>query len=393
MPTLTVRGQTFLALGATVTAMGMVLGFPDITRVGVLLLGLPLLALAVTWRRSPALEVARHVDPPLVPAGAHAHVAVRVRNVGTRRSALYLAEDALDPALGPSPRFLLPRMDPRESHRVSYDVVGAVRGQHRVGPLTLHQHDPFGLARTSGTLASSAQIVVLPRITALGDAPVRGHGSGGDGPLPHTVALHGDDDVSVRSYREGDDLRHVHWPATAHRGELMVRQEERPARRRAVLVLDARARAHGGAGPEGTFERAVDALASVAVHLGAHGYALHLLTPQTVGAGQVETDVEGALRALALAEPTETALAEEALRATHSVAVDGALVVAVLADADAAPTHAGGPGTAALALVVEDADGPDAEPRPGWRTEVLRTGPDLRPAWERLTRTTAEVAR
>ena len=58
------------------------------------------------------------------------------------------------------------------------------------------------------------------------------------------VALHGEDDQTVREYRDGDDLRRIHWPATARTGELMVRQEDRPAKRRAVVVLDSRSSGH-----------------------------------------------------------------------------------------------------------------------------------------------------
>ena len=54
-------------------------------------------------------------------------------------------------------------------------------------------------------------------------------GLGSEGSVPHMIALHGEDDVSVREYRDGDDLRRIHWPATARTGDLMVRQEERPA--------------------------------------------------------------------------------------------------------------------------------------------------------------------
>ena len=70
--------------------------------------------------------------------------------------------------------------------------------------------------------------------------------SGRRASIPHMVALHGEDDVTIREYRDGDDLRRIHWPATARTGDLMVRQEDRPAQRRAVVVLDPRAVGHGG---------------------------------------------------------------------------------------------------------------------------------------------------
>ena len=50
--------------------------------------------------------------------------------------------------------------------------------------------------------------------------------------------------MSTREYRYGDDLRKVHWRATARTGQLMVRLEERPWRAQATLLLDTRARAH-----------------------------------------------------------------------------------------------------------------------------------------------------
>src|SRR3712207_8466628 len=48
----------------------------------------------------------------------------------------------------------------------------------------------------------------------------------------------------TRAYRHGDDLRKVHWRATARSGELMVRLEERPWKAQATLLLDTRSRAH-----------------------------------------------------------------------------------------------------------------------------------------------------
>ena len=42
----------------------------------------------------------------------------------------------------------------------------------------------------------------------------------------------------MRAYQIGDDLRRIHWPVTAHRGELTVRQEGSSPIRSATLVLD-----------------------------------------------------------------------------------------------------------------------------------------------------------
>ena len=70
-----------------------------------------------------------------------------------------------------------------------------------------------------------------------------------------------------RAYRDGDELRRVHWRSTARYGELMVRREEQRWRNRAVLFLDTRLGGHGGRGPASSFEYAVSAAASIGVHL------------------------------------------------------------------------------------------------------------------------------
>src|SRR5687768_11942188 len=104
--------------------------------------------------------------------------------------------------------------------------------------------DPFGLVERSAVGVDSAVLLVVPRVRPLGrGGPAGGQGGGGEGSR-RTISVHGEDDVSVREYRHGDDLRKVHWRATARTGELMVRLEERPWRAQATLLLDTRARAH-----------------------------------------------------------------------------------------------------------------------------------------------------
>src|SRR5256714_15308738 len=58
----------------------------------------------------------------------------------------------------------------------------------------------------------------------------------------------------------------------------MVRREEQPWESRATLVLDVRRSGHRGEGPTASFEWAVSAIASIAVHLRESGYRLRLVT-------------------------------------------------------------------------------------------------------------------
>lgn len=392
-PRLTGRGQVFLALGVVVVVIGTVLGFPDVTRAGVLLVCLPALAVIVGWRPVPPLSVQRLAQPALLPPERPARVELSIRGRGNRLSPLQIAEEEVAPLLGPAPRFLLPRMGRGERHTVVYRVSSPVRGAHQLGPLRLERRDPFGLTTAQLALPGTTQLLVLPRIEALGPQRVRSGGRGREGQVPHMVALHGEDDASIRAYRDGDDLRRVHWPTTAHRGELMVRQEDRPARRRAVLLLDTRVAPYHRAGE--AFEWAVSAVASVAVHLAEDGYAVH-----AVGAGDpAATHLPSVLRSLAVVQPTADRLTP-LVREAHALTAEGAVVVAVVADHDAEallPVPAvRAPGNLGVALVLETASfagyrgGDDGDltslfTAAGWRTVTVRDGDTVADAWGAAT--------
>ncbi|MCE0488205.1 DUF58 domain-containing protein [Ornithinimicrobium sediminis] len=355
---LTPRGQTFFWLGLLVVLSGMSLGYPDVTRVGLLIAVLPVCALVLTRRRPPSLAVRRVVQPVRLQPDQRGQVEVRFVNVGTRTSVMYLAEEHLDPRLGDRPRFLLPRMDPGEERTVRYPVRSPHRGAFTLGPLGLRQRDPFGLTYVALRLSSTAEVLVLPTVHDLGDDRLRASARGSEGEQPQMVALHGEDDVSIRSYRDGDELRRVHWPATAHRGELMVRQEDRPARRRAVLLLDSRRSAHGDT-PSPSFEYAVSAVASVARRLLVDGFVVHLLTPATVrdGSAAHPMGLDEMLDTLARAVPEPDVQLEAIAGAAHTFTSGGVLAVAAVVARDADQLrHLAGirePGSRALAFVLD----------------------------------------
>ena len=407
---LTTRGRAFVAAGLTLLMGGLLLGFSDITRVGALLAILPLLAALATRRTSSIVEVSRRVHPARLVVDQPANVQVVFENTSGRRSQLQLAEERLDRVLGDRPRFVLPPMEPGDIREADYQIRSHVRGRHRLGPLTLHMRDPFGLATIAATAPGSTDILVLPRIEVLGRRRPRSEGIGSEGTTPHMVALHGEDDVAVRSYHDGDDLRRIHWPATAHRSMLMVRQEDLPAKRRAVIVLDSRADGHQGSGALGSFEWAVSAAASIATHLFGLHYALHLVSNETTAGGEatqiIEIDKAMALLAVAQLGPAERF--EEVLRWAHPLTSAGGLVIAIVTDHDeavlrqiAALRQPGGVGlmflldstsfagvrtgppanqTLALASLVEAA---------GWNTCIVRSGMTVDAAWDAASASTA----
>lgn len=339
---LTARGAAFVAAGAVLVLMGIGLGQQDLTRVGVLLLALTAGAALLGRRHSLQLGVQRLVRPARVSVDEAAVVTVTLTNAEGIRSPVLMAEEQLDAALGDRPRFVVPPTGPRQERAVQYAVRSPTRGVHRLGPLAVRVTDPFGLTSRAASVGGAGSLVVIPRVHALTAARQLGRGVGAEGSVPHRVALHGEDDQAIREYRDGDDLRRIHWPATARTGELMVRQEDRPAKRRAVLLLDSRAQVHAGIGRDSSLEWCVTAAASVTAHLIGLGYTVHLVTadPAADSGSREDTELTPALDTLARLQPGPEDGYRAVLHRATSVTAGGGVVVALTAGLDDDEAHA-----------------------------------------------------
>jgi uncharacterized protein (DUF58 family) len=282
---LTRRGKSFLAAGCAAVVCGLAVREAELLRIGLLLLMLPLLSALAASRARYRLACMRQITPRRVPAGHAAEVRMRLSNVSRLRTGLLLAEDVTPYALGIRPRFVLEAVEPGGSRDLSYQIRSEQRGKFTVGPLQVRVADAFGLVEIGRSFATQSTLVVTPKITRLPHVGAAGNrlGSGESG--MRMVAAAGEDDIAPRAYRDGDELRRVHWRSTARYGELMVRREEQQWHNRALLLVDTRRRAHVGSGPGSSFEFAVSAAASIGVHLAARGIETLLITD----AGEVMT--------------------------------------------------------------------------------------------------------
>jgi uncharacterized protein (DUF58 family) len=274
----TVRGASFLAAGIVGLLAGLILGSGAMISVGVLLLCLPVFSALTARRARYQLRCERQIMPPRVAPGQAATVAVRLQNVSRISTGLLLAEETIPYSLGARPRYVLNGIERSGSREVTYQLRSDLRGKFVVGPMRVRIADVFGLVELTANFATRNTLTVTPKILPLSSPATTGSwSSDGDGRTRMTAAA-GDDDVIPRAYRDGDELRRVHWRSTARYGELMVRREEQRWQDRAVVILDSRRSAHAGNGPSSSFEFAVSAAASIGVHLARSGLDGHLLT-------------------------------------------------------------------------------------------------------------------
>lgn len=289
---LTLRGRCLLAAGLAATVSAAALREINVARIGILLLALPLVAYAMVARTRYRLTCTRRLDPVRVDAGRSATVMLRLQNVSRLPTGLMLAEDTVPYMLGGRPRFVLDRVLPNRCVDVDYSVRSQLRGRYRVGPLTVRLTDPFGLCEVTRAFAAADTLVVTPQVVALPDVRLGGDWAGAGESRARSVATSGEDDAATRQYRQGDDLRRIHWRSTARLGELMVRREEQPWQSRAVLMVDCRGSAHHGDGPTASLEWAISAAASIGLHLARAGFSTRVVTDSgdEVTAGSIGAD-------------------------------------------------------------------------------------------------------
>jgi len=235
-----------------------------------------------------------------VVAGSTVRADVHVRNTGARIALPGRLELPVGPGIVEVGVPLL-----RGGHETvrQLDIPAARRGVVRIGPPTAVRGDPLGILRRERRWDAVHDLYVHPQTIAV---PAVSAGLVRDlegSPVPRLV----DADMSfhaIREYAPGDAQRQIHWKSTAKTGRLMVRQFEQTLRSRLAVVLSVDAADYairdaagdatgdaaghpgagsagaGGAGasplgagaqdsagfvPDGEFELAVSAAASLAV--------------------------------------------------------------------------------------------------------------------------------
>jgi uncharacterized protein (DUF58 family) len=137
------------------------------------------------------------------------------------------------------------------------------RGRYPIEAAQIVIEDPFGLERVEVELPSQSSILVYPRLV---DVDRLFSEAGARTPEGRRLLLRrpsGFDLHSVREYERGESLRRVHWPSTAKRGQLMVKELEDSPRDETALLLDADAASVTGEAPDSSFELAVRAAGSI----------------------------------------------------------------------------------------------------------------------------------
>lgn len=178
------------------------------------------------------------------------------------------------------------------------------RGKFTLGPWSLHTADPFGIFQVNIPYPKADEVVIHPPIHTQIPIPLPAGQSSGQARARERSWQATINASGVREHQWRDPMHWIHWPTTAHRGKLYVRQFDLDAAGDIWLVLDMNAVVQLGQGAEGTEEHAVLLAAALAAQAllenRAVGLAAYGREPQVIPPSRGEGQQWHLLRALAL---------------------------------------------------------------------------------------------
>ncbi len=321
---LTRSGLAIVIVVVGCIAAGRIFGTLELYLLGTIAGVSLLIALVTTSSTRLAIGISRTATPVRLRVGTPARVDLRLLNQAKRSTPVLRLRDEVEGTRAAT--LMLAPIQPGSEATVAYRLPTWRRGHLAVGPLDLSFEDPFGLTRSvvrasrAITLTVHAELHELEPLQALaGRDPTADHQK------RRTLASGGDEFFALRPYVSGDELRRVHWRASARTGELVVKQEERPRTGRVTVLLDRQALTY----PDDSFERAVSAALSCLHAAWRSDDALRFATSGTSRFADIRSrnELDAIDEQLALIAPTDNASLVTSIDELGRVGHGGTLVV------------------------------------------------------------------
>jgi len=223
---LTPRGILLSIICACLAAPGILLGSSELVAIALAVLAIIGVSFCTAFFSRPVVLTSFSISPQPAHVGDTLTIAPQLENFGPTWSLDFKP----NPKLGTATRI--------GETDLNYAAVAKSRGNFEFGEILAHHEDILGFARTTVTWTIPQLITIYPRLFDL-VVPHSGTGSGAGRGFFSAPAS--SDDVTLRTYVRGDEIRRIHWAATARQGELMVRSEESSAQNVLSIVLDNRA--------------------------------------------------------------------------------------------------------------------------------------------------------
>lgn len=184
-----------------------------------------IVAIGWTWISLSSVRLGRHTRALRAQVGRPLEERLLVRNTGALPKLWLEVRDYSD-LPGHAASKVLTGIGPHQERAWVVRTPCKERGRFRLGPLSLTSGDPFGLFQVKRPIPQTAHVVIYPYTVDLPEFSLPlGIMSGGEA-LRRRTHYVTPNAAGVRDYVPGDSINRIHWPSTARRDRLIVKEFE-----------------------------------------------------------------------------------------------------------------------------------------------------------------------
>lgn len=231
------RAWVVLALGLVSVAMALITGREMYYRLTYLLFATLVVSSIWAWSSIYGLRLKRYTRSQRAQVGRVMEEHLTVENASWLPKLLVVVHDRSS-LPGHHAGHVIHSLGARQTFDWRVRTLCQQRGHFRLGPMTITGRDPLGLFQRRRTFPQTSTIVVYPAVVPVRALPPP------QGPLPggetvrrrthHTTP----NAAGVRDYVPGDSFARIHWPSTARKNQLIVKEFEQDPVSNVWLFLD-----------------------------------------------------------------------------------------------------------------------------------------------------------
>ncbi|MGE5256707.1 MAG: DUF58 domain-containing protein [Hyphomicrobiales bacterium] len=259
-------------------------------------------------------------------------------------------------------------------------LIGGRRGYYPLSPLKLASGDFIGLYSRSRRVGGTEHIAIYPCIFPVDTRLIPTLYPMGEARTARRLFRDPTHAIGVREHVHGDDLKSIHWKATARRGDLQVKVPDATASYNVAIVLAVESFQTNDVLAEVDFELAISTAGSIAAALCGHGNPVGLLVntrladtgqPAVIAPGAGRSRIIEILDALAKVTSRSSSPATAFLESQKAKLMAGTTVIFILGRLpDGFPEQLAGlraAGFKLLVLIVGGRVDPSLPPDLPWR--------------------------
>ena len=138
-------------------------------------------------------------------------------------------------------------LNPKGATRLKYQIKCPLKGQYRIGPITLRTHDPFNMFYKEKTVAFESDLTVYPQVRDIKELYIKSkQPKMYPGEMKVKMPGPGQEFFAIREYMPGDPFKDINWKAYASTGKLLVNEHERESVSDVTIVFDSRSSSNYG---------------------------------------------------------------------------------------------------------------------------------------------------